>query len=109
MVIENIYPFTHYIDNNEFEYNNLLEEEIKLIQKILKLLDIKVVTVLEDEILRKKSIVKENFIEINKLMKKLKSEVEDLRYMESGMDLYYKEKTFENIEKQLNDIKFFLI
>ncbi|MDU2121873.1 MAG: hypothetical protein E7E64_05000 [Clostridium celatum] len=109
IVVENTYPFTHHINNDEFLYNNLLEEEIDLIEKILVLLDIKVHRISEDEILYKKNIAKEKFLEINKLMKILKSEVEDLRHMESGMDLYYKEKAFENIEKQLNDINIFLI
>ncbi|NLL02127.1 MAG: hypothetical protein GX265_03815 [Mollicutes bacterium] len=106
--LENIYPFTHKIDSVEYQYNNLSEEEIKLLEEVLRLLGVNVLTISISELLLKKKVVSKVLDDVFKKIAELK---EDIKILESDNkidNVYIKEKELNSIINDLEKLNIYI-
>ena len=75
ITIENIYPLTHSIEDTVYKYDNLSEEEIKLLTEILKLLDINVSLLSNEEYIQIKGRTVDSYISLNLKLSELEDEI----------------------------------
>lgn len=100
--LENIYPFTHTIDSVEYQYNNVSEEEIKLLEEVLKLLGVNVLTMSNAELILKKKTVSKLIDDVFERIAELKEDIQTLDSENKLDEVYLKEKELEDI---INDLK----
>lgn len=100
ITIENILPFTHTIGLNTYEYNNISEEEISLLEKVLELLNIKVKKVSIEYLQQKKVEVSKKIDYAHQLIGSIKKEIDNYKELNNFSAAYLEEK---KIEKIIND------
>lgn len=100
--LENIYPFTHRIASSEYQYNNISEEEKKLLEEVLKLLNINIQTISNKELTFKKRIISKTLDDIFNIISDLKEDIKKLEEEKNLNKVYLKEKEIQNI---INDLK----
>lgn len=100
ITIENILPFTHTVGLNTYEYNNISEDEICLLEKVLELLDIKVKKVSIEYLQQKKIEVSKKMDYAHQLIRSIKKEIDNYKEINNFSAAYLEEK---KIEKIIND------
>lgn len=100
ITIENILPFTHTVGLNTYEYNNISEDEICLLEKVLELLDIKVKKVSIEYLQQKKIELSKKMDYAHQLIRSIKKEIDNYKEINNFSAAYLEEK---KIEKIIND------
>lgn len=106
--IENIFPFTHNVESQVYQYNNISEEEINLLEEVLSLLGVNVSTISNGDLLLKKKTVSNLIDDVFKEICVLKEDISNLEKNNNMLDVYKQEKKLESIVTDLEKINVFL-